>query len=153
MARYLTTVTTPAPPEVVFDYLADFTTVAQWDPGITAAGLTSGTAGREGARYHVASRFLGRTIPLKYEALRSDPPDENAGVIVLRAETGDFVSHDTITVAPGPGTGTSVTYDARLELKGPRVLFDPVMQVLFGVIGRRADNGLRSALESLAVPA
>ncbi len=37
MARYTATVTSPASCEAVFDYLADFRSAAEWDPGVRRA--------------------------------------------------------------------------------------------------------------------
>ncbi len=138
MAHYRTTVSSPAPAEEVFAYLADFATVAEWDPGIATARLLSGEAGTTGARYEVVAQFLGRRTPLVYEILESVPPtDGSAGHVVLEAVTSDFRSHDVITVVPD-GAGCSVTYDADLALQGFRRPFDPFLGLAFRVIGDRA---------------
>ena len=39
MARYQATLTSPDSREAVFDYLADFRSAAEWDPGVKAARL------------------------------------------------------------------------------------------------------------------
>ena len=61
-----TTVQTGAPARLVLDHLADFTTVADWDPGVTEATLISGEPGRVGSRYRVTATFGPRRIPLEY---------------------------------------------------------------------------------------
>ena len=146
MARYRTTVHSPAPAADVFAYLADFASVALWDPGVRSADLISGTPGATGARYHVVAAFLGRSVPLDYEILEAVPPSGRyAGRVELEAHTRDFRSHDVITVLPA-GTGCSVTYDADLALKGVRRPFDPLLRVAFAVIGERARRGLAAAV-------
>ena len=54
----------PCPAADIFAYLADFATVAEWDPGVKSAHLLGGEPGRTGARYLVKAGFLGRTLPL-----------------------------------------------------------------------------------------
>lgn len=147
MARYRTTVHSSWGVDEAFDYLRDFATIAEWDPGVAAAELVDGEAGQVGARYRVDTVLLGRITPLEYAiVVEVDSPD---GVrrVDLRAENADFVSYDVITVAPRPG-GCDVTYDATIDLKGVRRLFDPTLWLLFQVIGRRAEAGLREALNS-----
>ena len=146
MARYRTTVPSTRDVADAFDYLADFRSIAQWDPGVAAAELVEGEPGQVGARYRVDTVLLGRVTPLEYAiVVRVDAPDGSKRVD-LRAETGDFTSYDVITVRPAPG-GSSVTYDADLALKGFRRLFDPTLWLAFQVIGRRAEAGLRAAMD------
>lgn len=152
MARYSTTVSSTLTVAEAFDYLSDFATIAQWDPGVADAELVHGEAGQVGARYRVDTVLLGRVTPLEYAiAVRVEAPDGSRRVD-LRAENADFVSYDVITVRPA-GPGSEVTYDADLALKGVRRLFDPGLWVLFQVIGRRAEGGLRAALNPAADPA
>jgi hypothetical protein len=66
VARYVDAIDLPIPLEEAFDYLADFTTTAEWDPGVAEAkGLTPGAV-RLGSRFRVSVSFLGRRIPLEY---------------------------------------------------------------------------------------
>jgi carbon monoxide dehydrogenase subunit G len=147
MAHYRTTVETPATADEVFAYLADFATVAQWDPGVSDAELIDGEPGRTGARYRVDARFLWRTLPLEYEILEAVEPAETfPGRVVLEAQTSDFRSYDVITVTPRK-EGCSVTYDADLALLGVRRPFDPLLAMAFRVIGDRARAGLAAAVQ------
>jgi carbon monoxide dehydrogenase subunit G len=151
MAHYCTTVQSPAPAQDVFSYLADFATIAEWDPGVKSAHLLGGEAGSTGARYLVKVAFLGRTMPLEYVILESvEPTAEFAGRVVLEAITADFRSYDIITVAPRTG-GSTVTYDADLALRGIRRPFDPFLRPVFKVIGDRARSGLQSAVQLRSV--
>ena len=149
MAQFRTTLTCGAPVTVAFERLADFAAVAQWDPGIAEAQLTRGTAGQVGAHYRVVSQFGPRRIPLTYQIVsRDDPQEDRAGRVVLVADGGSFTSHDTITVGSGP-QGTEVSYDAQLRLHGVTRTMDLPLHLAFQVIGRRAESGLREELARL----
>ncbi len=64
---------------------------------------------------------------------------------MLEAWSGIFGSVDTITVR-ADGAGSRVTYDARLVFKGAARLADPLMQLIFNRVGRKADASLRAQL-------
>jgi uncharacterized protein YndB with AHSA1/START domain len=141
MARYRATVHADGRPEEVFDYLADFSCVAEWDPGVTRASALSEDPRAVGARFSVVSRFLGREIPLEYRTVELQRPRR----LVVRAETASVVSLDTIELRPAEG-GTEVTYDAKLSLKGAYRLAALPIRLAFGRIGDRARAGLQEAL-------
>lgn len=147
MARYCTTVSSPASAEDAFTYLADFSNIADWDPGVSRGELLSGTPGEIGAVYRLQATMPGRTIPLDYRILESVPPNEtDAGRVVVVAETADFTSYDVITVTP-TDSGCDVTYDADLALRGFRRPFDPLLRLAFAVIGERARRGLVTVMQ------
>ena len=131
MARYVARVPTSLSQEEVYAYLADFRSITQWDPSISDAELVSGTPGEVGARYRLTMR--GKT-ELVYDTLEAQTPSR----LVYRAETGTFVSLDTVTVTPD---GT-LEYDARLTLKGLLRLADPVMGIVLKRLGDKARDGL-----------
>ena len=142
MAHYAATVTSPGPPAEVFEYLADFSSTAEWDPGVSEARRLDADPLRAGARFRVVAGFLGRSVPLEYRTVEIDPPRR----VVLRAETGTVVSEDTITVRALRGSGSQITYDARLELRGALRFADPALGPLFRRIGDRARAGLAATL-------
>jgi hypothetical protein len=142
MARYRTTIDTALSPETAFGELADFSSAERWDPGVVEARrLDAGPLG-VGSRFHVVARFAGRDVPLEYQIIVFDPPN----TVALRAESARVVSVDTITFAPSP-SGTAVTYDAALRLKGPLRILDPLLAIAFRRIGDHARDGLRHALQ------
>jgi len=87
------------------------------------------------------STFAGRKVPLRYEITVLDADRR----VVLEAWNGTFGSVDTITVVAS-GSGSSVTYDARLVFKGISRLANPIMQLVFNRVGRKADASLRTQL-------
>jgi hypothetical protein len=155
MAHFRTTVPSPAPTGVAYDYLADFTSILDWDPSVSAASLVSGEPGQLGARYRVVVSLPLRSIPLEYEIVQAEPPARPGGpaLVALRAENSDVVSYDVITFEPRAEGGTDVTYDAELTGQGFRKYFDPVFAVVMQVIGARARSGLAAAVGQLPADA
>ena len=143
MARYVDTIDLPLPLEEAFDYLADFSTTAEWDPGVVAARrLTRGPVSL-GSRFRVEVRFAGRPLALVYEISEYERPHR----LVLRAEDDGLRSVDEITFV-AKGEGTRVTYEARVELLGLRALADPLLHLLFQQVGRTAVRGLRERVDA-----
>jgi dehydrogenase/reductase SDR family member 12 len=142
MAHYVGRVTTSRSPDEVFEYLADFSRVADWDPGVERAYPVNSGGVRRGARFKVIARFLGREVPLTYRTVELDRPNR----VVVHADNGRVVSHDAITLQAAPGGGTVVTYDAELRLKGPLRIAELPMRLLFRRIGDRARAGLEEVL-------
>lgn len=140
MARYVTTIDSRLPPDEAFAYMADFSHAVEWDPSVEEAKRV-GAAGSEAA-FELVVRFGGRRLPMRYETAAFDPSQRR---VVLRADNPRFVSCDTITVAPTPA-GSSVHYDAALDLRGAGKLLDPLLQVLFRRTGDKAAAGMRAAL-------
>lgn len=146
MARYVASVETLWQREQAFAYLADFATIADWDPGVTRARGFSHDPLGVGARFEVRSSFLGREVPLVYETIEIEAPRR----VLLRADTTAAVSLDEMTFEARPGGGTIVTYDADLRLKGPLRLLDPALRPIFRRLGDRARDGLRRKLAEAA---
>jgi hypothetical protein len=141
MASYLTAIDSRSGPEEAFDYMAAFEHAAEWDPGVVeATRLTEGPVAR-GSEFHVVALFGRRHIPLTYRIT-----EFAAGTrLVLTAESSTLRSVDEITVTP-IGSGSIVTYHARLDLKGIWRIGDPMLSISFKKIGDRARDGLRREL-------
>lgn len=148
MARFKTVLGSTMPSVEAFELLANFESVADWDPGVTSARRLDDAELGPGSRFAVVAAFGPRRIPLEY-VVRDIQPGEH---IALEAQTAEFTSYDVITVRPVPG-GSEVTYDATLRLHSWRKLFDPWLQAAFLVIGKRAEAGLRRALNPQQVTA
>ncbi len=141
MAKYRTTVESSWAPERAFEYLADFTSVRDWDPSVVRAErLDDGPIG-PGSRFHVVTEFRGREVELEYELIEHRPSHS----LVLQAENARLRSLDRITIEPA-GTGSRVTYDADLALKGLARLADPLLQRAFDRLGDDARDGLEREL-------
>lgn len=147
MARYVTRVKTPLASDQAFDYVADLTNFAEWDPGVLRSVQVDGDGTDLGAAYDVTVAAVPRDLTLRYEVVEYDPPR----TCLVVARSAMFTSTDRISVVPD-GDGSIVTYDAELALNGPLGLFDPVLRLAFGRIGDRAAAGLRRVLDGTAVP-
>jgi carbon monoxide dehydrogenase subunit G len=118
------TFTVARPPEVVFDYLADFTHTNEWDPGTIDTERVSGDGG-VGTTYSNVSQFLGRTVELTYETVELERPTR----LVFRGNSGDTWTTDTMTFTAA-GAGTSIHYRADF-------VFPTASAILMSMFGRR----------------
>ncbi len=141
MAHYQASLDASRSPQEAFAYLSDFSTTAEWDPGVVEAErLGDGPVG-EGTEFRLLARFLGRETPLVYRMVEYDPP----AAMTVRGENASVVSLDRITFEP-LSDGTRITYDAQLTLKGAMKLADPLLALAFKRVGDRALEGLRATL-------
>jgi hypothetical protein len=144
MPHNVDTVSSAMDPADLFDYMAEFSNAAEWDPGtVSARRLGDGPVGL-GSRFELIVRFAGRESPFVYEITEYERPRR----VVLVAETGAARVTDTMSIAAGSGGGSVLTYDARLELKGARRLFSPLMSVLFGRVFADGRRGLEETIGS-----
>jgi uncharacterized protein YndB with AHSA1/START domain len=147
MATYQATVTSPRPPDEVFTYLADFRSVADWDPSIVASvHLNAEEPIVVGAMYRVTTKTTAKEVVLEYTTQELERPSK----IVLRGENDSMISIDTITIEPTAEGGSSVTYLAEIELKGARKLADPLMALGLHRLGDKARDGLAEQLNDLS---
>jgi len=141
MARYRASIDTRWTPEEAFAYLSDFSTSAEWDPGVVEAERVGAGAAGEGTEFRLVAAFLGRKAPLTYRVVEYEPPS----AVTFLGENATVLSHDRITLET-IATGTRVTYDADLRLKGLLGLADPLLRLAFNRVGDRALAGLREVL-------
>lgn len=143
MARHVTTILSQKSAEEVFDYMAMFSNITEWDPTAAEAEILDGAEPGPGARFSILVRWMGREIPLEYETTAYERPAR----LVLRAENATTVSEDTVTVRPTE-SGCEMTYDAELTLKGAIKLIGPLFGLAFKRLGDNAAAGLRRELGS-----
>lgn len=141
MARYICRISTDRSPGEVFDYLSDFRTVAEWDPGVVSSELI-GDAPGEGAEYDVMTSNGGREMLFRYRTTAYQRPSG----FTVRGRRAPFTSLDTVSIRPEAGR-TEVVYDARLLLTFPLSLADPLLAKTFRSIGDAAAAGLAEALD------
>lgn len=141
MARFVDAIDLPIPVEEAFDYLADFSRTAEWDPSVSEARRIGRGPIGEGSRFEVTVSFLGQPVSLEYRITQFERPHR----LVLEGGDENLESIDEITFVERKG-GTRLTYEARVELQGLRRLADPILDVLFQRVGRLAARGLRERL-------
>lgn len=142
MARFETSVPSDRSLQETFGYMADFRNVAEWDPSITSAVLTSGQPGAVGSTYDVTFSLAGQEVTLPYETVEVVDGER----LVMRAETDNLVSTDTIRVHNGGQV--RVEYTAQIDLKGARKLVDPIADLALTRSGKKAAEGLTEKLAS-----
>jgi len=146
MARFSTTATSPRPPAEVFEFLADMRNAARWDPGVSRAEVTLGSAPRRpvgpGTVFEVTLRLAGRPRPVRYRVSAWEPPNR----VVLEAFDPAFHSLDTVRVEAAPGGGSVARYEAVVTPLGLWRAAAPLIAVAFARIGRRAAIGLAREL-------
>lgn len=133
-------------PAVVVDYLKDFSNAEEWDPGTESCTRTDSGPITVGSTWHNTSKIAGVSTELVYtlEQLTHD-------TIVLVGRNDSATSTDTITVVPHPeGSGSRVTYEAHIEMKGAAKLADPVMKLVFEKIGSDTEDDMTTVLNRLA---
>ena len=148
MSRFRGTVISQRSVEDTFDYLAEFSNAAEWDPGVAhAERLDVGPVGL-GSGFRLGVRVGPRVTPLDYRVVAFERPHR----VVLLGESDTIRSEDTVTVVPRPGGGSILTYDADLRLLGSLSLFNPLLPLPFRRIGDRGLEGLRRVLSGPSGP-
>jgi carbon monoxide dehydrogenase subunit G len=133
-------------PAVVVDYLKDFGHAEEWDPGTESCTRIDPGPVQVGSTWHNVSKIAGVSTELTYtlQQLTDD-------TIVLVGSNDTARSVDTITVVPSPdGTGSRVTYEAVIELKGAAKVADPIMKIVFEKIGSDTEDDMTTVLNRLA---
>lgn len=143
MARFTEVIEVARPLEEAFAYVADFTTAAEWDPGILSSRRTSGDGG-VGSTYDVEAEFRGKTLPFTYAVTSLDPGRR----IVLHGEGEKATSDDDISFEALPDGRTRITYDAELRLKGMLRAAEPFVGGAIRTMGAKALAGLKTTLDA-----
>lgn len=131
------------PIDLVFAYLADFTTAKEWDPGTVSCRRVSGE-GQVGTTYVNTSRFMGRQTELTYVVQALETPHR----ITLRGENRTVVSIDDMQLR-SVGDGTEVTYTATFAFSGVARYLAPLLKGPLNKLGDDTERGLRQALSRL----
>jgi dehydrogenase/reductase SDR family protein 12 len=125
--------------EAVFDYLARFENIREWDPTvISAVAVSSGRPG-VGSRYRLNVGFGPRQVPMAYETVRFREPDR----LVLEGHGESFKLRDDIALTT-VGRVTRITYTVSLDFEEiPRGVQGWVVHRLFLRNVRRAAGRLK----------
>lgn len=135
--KLIRTVDLQRPAAEVFEYLSDFTTTTEWDPGTVETVRISGDGG-VGTAYRNRSRFNGRETELVYTVIDLVPGQ----LIRLRGENKTVTATDTIEVA-ATEQGCRVRYEADFKFRGIAAVAVPFLGRAFRTLGDEAAEGLR----------
>ena len=144
MPSYHAEIHTTQSPEQVFDYLARFSSVAEWDASVVSAEMLTPEPVEAGSEFKVVVRSFGRELPFVYRISTFDRPH----VVKLVADTGRLRSEDTITVEPEERGARWSTTPASLQ--GRRAARHPLLAVSLRRIGDAAAAGLQAVITSPA---
>lgn len=126
------------PLEEVFAFVAEFSTVAEWDPGVDESSrITEGELGI-GTRFSVLANFRGRTVPLEYEMTNYDLDQ----IAVFEVTSPRFDAVDIIEFRAIDEHTTEVDYKAEFTLKGFMRLVEPFLGGTFDRLGQKAMDGM-----------
>ncbi|CAN5734106.1 SRPBCC family protein [soil metagenome] len=134
---------TGCPQPTAFDFVADFSTTQEWDPGIPTARRLDDAPLGVGSRFELVSRLGSSEQTIVYEITAYDRPRS----VALVGDGRRFRGTDVISFAPLDG-GTRVTYVAELGLKGLAILALPFMRGRLDEMSDRAVAGLKAALDA-----
>ena len=142
--RYRREIEVPVGSAAAFAYIADFSTAAEWDPGIVEARRLTLAPTAVGSRFEVIALFRGRQQRFEYQVTEY----EDGTRIALHGEGEKARSDDVITVTPHDG-GTRVVYEADIRLKGVFRVAEPFLRGTFERMGDAALDGLAARLADL----
>jgi carbon monoxide dehydrogenase subunit G len=131
----------PRSPEETFAYLADFSTTAEWDPGIAEARRLTPEPTVVGSRFELIAVFRGNRQRFEYRVTQI----EDGKRIALYGDGEKAITIDEITLSP-TANGTRIHYEAEFRLKGLRRVAEPFLGSTFRKIGDAAMDGLSARL-------
>jgi hypothetical protein len=148
VARITETLEVELPAHEVFDYIADFSTTAEWDPGIRSARRLDPEAAAVGlgSRFELRADLKVLTAPLVYEITTHEAPNR----VVLRTRNLLVEGVDDVTVEALTDTRSRVRWEAEFSFRGPGALLDPLLQPGFRWVGAKAVRGLTEVLQRRA---
>lgn len=129
------------PQKDVFDYTADFSNIARWDPGVVSSHkITPGPIG-EGTEFDLEVRFGRGTVPMIYRITDFEPETR----VVLVGEGEELHAVDEIRFDTQDNM-TRIDYTADLTFHNYMRFLTPVIGPALRKVGERALDGLSEAL-------
>jgi len=133
------TIVVDRPLPEVFAYLADFSRIEQWDPGVArACKLTPGAPG-VGTGYRIDMKA---GFSLHYTVVEFEPQQR----LLMTVDSRLFTAREEILVRE-TDTGTAVRYIARFDFPRPLALANRIYPALMERVGKATMAGLQRALE------
>jgi NAD(P)-dependent dehydrogenase (short-subunit alcohol dehydrogenase family) len=124
-----------------FDYVSDFTTIEQWDPGVVESRkLTPGKTG-VGTQYLLTLRYGIFRVVMSYTIVEYQAPHK----IVLQGKGTSFSVRDTIEFKSESPHQTKIVYQADLSFTGFSHRISPLFKGRLDRIGKQALAGLEKA--------
>src|SRR5207248_995699 len=133
-----------APPQKVFDFLADLENWPRWQSDMKSTKLVDGQRGKEGARYHYVSKAMGQTFDSTVRVSRVEP----GKLVAFEGEwTGMIRPSGQYAVDIDPA-GSRVTLNPHPEARGFGKVMAPLMGSMIKRLNRQHLDALRKQLEA-----
>lgn len=136
------TTTVDAPQEDVFDYVADFSHLAEWDPTFVRSDRVDSGPIDVGSTFDCRMVILDVQVPMALEVVRYERPHR----VVLEGMGDGFRTREEITVAPSDDGTVEVAYTSEFDTDTAEWL-DAASAPVFTVVGKAAMHGLHRHLE------
>lgn len=141
MIRLDRTLDLDAPIADVFAYVADFTYLAEWDPGTVSSKLVSLGEVGEGSKFAVMVKAAIGTSEMTYRVVEWDPPH----CVELRGSAAAMDAIDRISFTALSDTQTRVRYEAEFTLNTGLKWSERLLRRTFQRVGDEAMDGLAKA--------
>lgn len=128
-------------PEQVFDYVVDFSNLAEWDPMFDESRAVDGGEVGLGSTFLVTAEVAGQTIDITYRIEEYDRPNHAR----LVGEAEKFTSIDRMDIEPHEG-GAKLTWSATVDADAD--VIDTLATPLFKMVAKASMSGLRDKLGS-----
>lgn len=142
MPRLEETRTVPKPRSEVFAYVADFSTISEWDPGVVSSERIDSGPLNVGSAFALMVRFGSRQLPMVYTITVLEEDSR----IVLEGVGEKLTAVDDIRFSDADA-GTRIDYAADLEFQGLLRLVAPLIGGKLRQLGAMALDGLASRLQ------
>ena len=139
------TLLTPLSRDAAFEYIADWSRQAEWDPNTTSARRIGEGGPEVGARYALEVKMGRGAVPMEYRITELQSPSR----LVLVGEGSGIWTEDVITFA-GTNEGTRVDYQAEIKLSGWLGRVQPLLGRAFDGIAKGAVGGMKRELDARA---
>lgn len=146
MPKTTRTITTAAPLDEVFAYMADFSNGPEWDPTQESSVAREEGGPKLGQVYDIVVRWGDREVPMVYEVTAFKPNH----MITLVGDGSTTHAVDTLEFTEVSDGGTAVTYTADIKLKGLLRLAEPFLGSKFNELFENAEAGIAQQLNKLA---
>ena len=138
------TFTVKPSPDVVIDYLKDFSNAEEWDPGTESCSRNDSGPIKVGSTWANTSKIAGVSTELTYELA-----ELSGGKVVFVGRNDTATATDTISVS-SHAEGSQITYEAVIEMAGAAKLGAPLVKLVFEKIGSDTEDDLVQVLNKLA---
>ena len=140
------TIEVQRPLHEVFAYVAEFSRIEEWDPGVArGTRLTSGAPG-VGSEYRIDMKA---GFSLHYTVIEFEPDAR----MLMTVDSRVFTAREEI-IFTATSTGTTVRYIARFTFPAPLALANRLYPAAMDRVGKSTMEGLQRALEdNFAAPA